>query len=228
MASEIKQRRYRQRSQRAETATARERQDSAPRNNWIVPVWKLITALAMIAIVVVAWFQWKTLSTIEQLLDANQRPWVGASVEPIQLTFDDQGGGITLRITIKNNGAVPATDILASPVLLLRDVQQPYKKACSRYGIGGGIGPTLFKDEAFPKTSTAWLSRDDFGQNFPNLVAVCVKYRFANSSRTGETGYLFSIVHRDPGRPDLYVIEPKNGTLNPPELVLLPTGSYHY
>ena len=37
------------------------------------------------------------------------------------------------------------------------------------------------------------------------------------SEPTGETGYLFSIVHRDPGRPDLYVIEPKNGTLNPPE-----------
>lgn len=196
------------------------------KNDWIASGWKLITAVAMIAFVAVAWLQWRTLSKIERLLSATQRPWIAASVEPVGLTFDDKGGGITLKITVKNNGAVPALDVLATPILLL-DAQQPYRKACSHYGVGGGIGPALANNEAFPKTSTAWLSRGDFGQKFPGLLAVCVKYRFANSRQTGEAGYLFSIVQRDPGRPDLYVIEPKNGTLNPPQLVLLPTASYH-
>ena len=180
----------------------------------------------MIAVVVVAWLQWQALSAIENLLGATQRPWVAATVEPVQLVFDDQGGGITLRMTIKNSGAVPAIDVLSAPVLLL-DAKQPYKQACSHYGVGGGIGPALASSEVVAKTSTAWLSRGDFGQKFPGLLAVCIKYRFANSRRTGETGYLFSIARRTPGGPDNYVIEPKNGTLNPPELVLLPTASYH-
>ncbi|HVO94112.1 MAG TPA: hypothetical protein VMT22_14775 [Terriglobales bacterium] len=227
MASVSKQRRSGQKFQQPETVATRDRESSAPRNNWITGIWKLITAPVAIAIVAVALLQWKTLSGIEQLLNVTQRPWVAASVEPIQLTFDDQGGAIALSMTIKNGGAVPAADVLASTVLLL-DVKQPYKKACSRFGIEGGIGPILFKDEVFSKTSTAWLPRTDFGQHFPTLVAVCIKYRFAGSSQTGETGYLFSIVHRDPPRPDTYFIDSKNGTFLPPELVLLQTGSYHY
>jgi len=226
MASKTKQQRSGE-SEKTGTAAARERPQPAAGNNWIDAVWKLGAVSAAIAIAVVAWLQWKTLSAIEELLDATHRPWVAASVEPVQLAFDDQGGGITLKMTIKNSGAGPATDVLTSPVLLL-DAKQPYKTACSHYGIGGGIGPTLFNNDAFPKTSTAWLSRKDFGENFPKLVAVCIKYRFANGARTGETGYLFAIVQRDPGHPDGYVIEPKNGTLNPPELALLPTGSYQY
>lgn len=197
-----------------------------PAPDWIAAAWKLVTAAAMIAFVVVAWLQWRTLRTIEHLMGATQRPWIAASVEPVQLAFDDKGGGITLKITVKNSGAVPAVDVLTTPILLL-DAKQPFKKACRQTGVGGGIGPTLASNEALPKTSTAWLARGDFGEKFPGLLAVCVKYRFANSRRTAEAGYLFSIVQRDPGRPDLYAIEPKNGALNPPGLVLLPTGSYY-
>jgi len=194
--------------------------------NWIDAVLKLTVAAAAIAIAVVAWLQWKTLTAMEALLAATERPWVAAAVEPVQLAFDDKGGGLTLKMTIKNNGPVPAIDVLSSPVLLLDD-KQPYKQACGHHGVAGGIGPTLAKDESLPKTSTAWLARQDFGEKFPNLVAVCIKYRFANSSKTGETGYLFGIVQREPGQPDRNTIEPKNGTLSPPELALLPAGSFH-
>ncbi len=199
---------------------------SAPPYDWVANAWRLLTAAGVIAIAVVAWLQWKALSTIEKMLDASQRPWIAASVEPVQLVFDDKGGGITLKMTIKNSGALPAVDVMATPVLLL-DAKQPYRQACGQYGVGGGVGPALFSNEAFPKTSTAWLSRGDFGQKFPSLLAVCIKYRFAGSRRAGQAGYLFSIGRRDPAHPELSVIEPKNGTLNPPELVLLPTASYH-
>ena len=222
MASEPKQPGQ---SQKAETP-ADARQACALAMNWIDAVWKLTAAAAVIAIAVVAWLQWKTLSAMENLLAATERPWLAAAVEPVQLVFDDKGGGLTLKMTIKNNGPVPAIDVLSSPVLLLDD-KQPYKQACGHYGVGGGVGPALATDETLPKTSTAWLPRQDFGQKFPNLVAVCIKYRFANSTRTGETGYLFAIVQREPGQPDRNTIEPKNGTLNPPELALMPTGSYH-
>jgi hypothetical protein len=194
--------------------------------DWIAPAWKLITAAAMIAFVVVAWLQWRTLRTIEHLMSATQRPWVAASVEPVQLVFDDKGGGITLKITVKNSGAVPAIDVLTTPILLL-DAKQPFKNACRQTGIGGGLGPALATNEALPKTSTAWLARGDFGKTFPGLLAVCVKYRFANSRRTAEAGYLFAIAQRVPGRADVSVIDPKNSTLNPPELVLVSTGSYY-
>jgi hypothetical protein len=202
------------------------RRRSAIREDWTASAWKLITAGAMVAIAVIAWLQWKTLGTIERFLDATQRPWISASVEPVELTFDDKGGGLTLKTTIKNIGTVPAVDVLATPVLLM-DAKQPYRQACSHYGVGGGIGPMLSGNEAVPKTSTAWLARGDFGDSFPTLVAVCIKYRFANSRRTGEAGYLFSIAQRDQSRPDAFAIEAKNGTLNPPQLVLLPTASYH-
>ncbi len=197
----------------------------APVQDWLGAISRAVTALAMIAIVVVAWLQWKTLATIERFLDATQRPWISASVEPVQLVFDDTGGGITLRTTIRNIGSVPAVDVLATPVLLI-DAKQPYRQACRQYGVGGGFGPMLSNNEVVPKTATAWLSRSDFGQNFPSLVAVCIKYRFANSRHTGEAGYLFSIVQRQAGR-DAHVVEAKNGTLSPPELALLPAGSYH-
>jgi len=228
MVSKIKRRRSSLKDRWVETAAAHNLKRLDLRNNWIAPAWMLITAFAAIVFVVVASFQWKTLSRIEHLLNVTQRPWVAASIAPIGLTFDDQGGALTLRVTIKNSGAVPAIDVLASSILLLRDPQPPYKKACSQYGVGGGPGPTLFKDDVFAKISTASLSRVDFGQHFPSLVAVCIKYRFANSSQTGETGYLFSIVRHDPPHPDLYFIESKNGTLSPPELALLPAASYHY
>jgi hypothetical protein len=195
-------------------------------DDWTASAWKLITAGAVVAIAVIAWLQWKTLGTIERFLDSTQRPWISASVEPLELTFDDKGGGLTLKTTIKNIGTVPAVDVLATPVLLI-DAKQPYRKACSHYGVGGGIGPMLSGNETMPKTSTAWLARGDFGDSFPSLVAICIKYRFANSRRVGEAGYLFSIAQRDPGRPDAVAIESKNGTLNPPQLVLLPTASYH-
>jgi hypothetical protein len=198
----------------------------APQNEWIAPAWKLIMAAAMIAFVVAAWLQWRTLRGIERLMSATQRPWVAASVEPVQLVFDDKGGGLTLKITVKNSGAVPAIDVLATPILLL-DAKQPFRQGCHQTGIGGGLGPALATNEALPKTSTAWLARGDFGKIFPGLLAVCVKYRFANSRRTAEAGYLFSIAQRVPGRADVSVIDPKNSTLNPPELVLLPTGSYY-
>jgi hypothetical protein len=213
-------------SQKAETPADDAREASALGANWIDAVWKLSAAAAAIAIAVAMWLQWTTLSRMESLMAETQRPWVAAAVEPVQLAFDDQGGGLTLKITIKNSGPVPAIDVLSSPVLLLDD-KQPYRKACGHYGVAGGIGPTLAKDETLPKTSTAWLPRRDFGEKFPNLVAVCIKYRFANSGRSGETGYLFALVQRAPGHPDRNTIEPKNGTLDPPELALLPAGSYH-
>ena len=223
MASEPKRRSG---QSKAETASDGARQQSAPATNWIDAAWKLTAAGAVIAIAVVAWLQWKTLSAMQELLAATERPWVAAAVEPVQLVFDDKGGGLTLKMTIRNNGPVPALDVLTSPVLLL-DAKQPYKQACGHFGIAGGVGATLAKDETLPVTSTAWLPRQDFSDKFPNLVAVCIKYRFANSTRTGATGYLFGIVQRDPGQPDRVLIEPKNGTLNPPALALLPTGSYH-
>lgn len=223
MASEPKQRRS---GQNAETPADGAREASALATNWIDAVWKLSAAAAAIAIAVAAWLQWETLSRMESLMASTQRPWLAAAVEPVQLAFDDKGGGLTLKMTIKNNGPVPAIDVLSSPVLLLDD-KQPYKQACGHHGVAGGIGPTLAKDESLPKTTTAWLPRQDFGEKFPNLVAVCIKYRFANSTKTGETGYLFGIVQREPGQLDRNTIESKNGTLNPPELALLPAGSYH-
>ncbi len=174
-------------------------------DHWIVPVWTLIAASATIALIVVAWLQWKSLGTVEHALNAAQRPWLGAAVEPLKLVFDDKGGGITLKITTKNSGAFPATDILAGPVLLLRDAKHPFNigTACSQAGIAGGFGLTLFKDEASATTTTAWISRADFGQDFPTLVAVCIKYRFADRSQAGETGYLFAIARHDPAHPDV-------------------------
>ena len=160
MTSEEKQPRSGQ-SQKAETP-ADARQACAPAMNWFDAVWKLTAAAAVIAIAVVAWLQWKTLSAMENLLAATERPWLAAAVEPVQLVFDDKGGGLTLKMTIKNNGPVPAIDVLSSPVLLLDD-KQPYKQACGHYGVGGGVGPALAKDETLPKTSTAWLPRQDFG-----------------------------------------------------------------
>ena len=194
--------------------------------DWLGDAVRVVMAAALVAVAVVAWLQWKALSTIEKLIDASQRPWIAASVEPVGLTFDDKGGGITLRIALRNSGAVPATDVLTTPVLLL-DAKQPYKQACSHYGVGGGLGPSLSSNEALPKTSTAWVARGDFGQVFPSLLAVCIKYRFADNRRHGEAGYLFSIVQRAPGQPDRPVTEAKNGTLNPPALALLPVASYH-
>src|SRR6185437_7691819 len=90
-----------------------------PAPEWIGAAWKLVTAATMIAFVVVAWLQWRTLRSIEQLVSATQRPWIAASVEPVQLAFDDKGGGLTLKITVKNSGAVPALYVLATPILLL-------------------------------------------------------------------------------------------------------------
>ncbi len=227
VASEPKQRRSAPKAQKAGTKAAPARQGSVLLVDWIVHGWRLITALAAIAIVVVAWMQWRTLDSIDRALNATERPWVSASVEPVQLVFDDNGGGITLSMTIKNGGPVPAVNVLAAPMLLLGDTKQPYRNACRRYGTAGGIGPMLFKDDSVAKTSTAWLSRVDFDKNFPSLVAVCIRYRFANSSRTGETGYLFLIARHNPPGPDVNFVEAKNGTFTPPELALLPIGSYH-
>jgi hypothetical protein len=224
MASEPKQRRSGQ-SQKAETPGDGAPGAAALATNWLDAVWKLSAAAAAIAIAVAAWLQWTTLSRMERLMSATQRPWVGAAVEPVQLVFDDKGGGITLNMTIKNSGDVPAVDVLTSPVLLLDD-KQPYRKACGHYGVGGGIGPTLARDESLPKTSTVWLPRREFGEKFPVLLAVCIKYRFANSRRIGEAGYFFAILQREAGQPDRATIETKNGTLKSPELALLPTGSY--
>jgi hypothetical protein len=64
------------------------------------------------------------------------------------------------------------------------------------------------------------------GQSFPILLAVCIKYRFADRSQAGETGHLFSIGRRSAARSDVNGIEPANGTIDPPELALLPRGSY--
>ena len=210
-------------SQRKRATSATSRRVAA---DWIGIGTRLTVAVAAIAVVIFAYLQWKTVRQIERLVAATQRPWIAASVEPVGLTFDDKGGGLTLKTTIKNIGTVPALDVLATPVLLI-DAKQPYRKACSHYGVEGGIGPMLSNNEAVPKTSTAWLAREDFGKNFPSLVAICIKYRFANSRRTGEAGYLFSIGQRDPSRPDAVAIEPKNGTLSPPQLVLQPAASYH-
>jgi hypothetical protein len=60
------------------------------------------------------------------------------------------------------------------------------------------------------------------------LLAVCIKYRYADRSQAGETGYLFAIARRDPAHPDLNDIASKNGTIDAPELALLPRGSYAY
>ena len=203
------------------------RRPSPSSTDWIDPAWKALLALAALAVVAAVWLQWQTLRRIEHTVDAAQRPWVAASVEPVQMAFDDQGGGLTLKVTLKNGGAIPATDILASTVLLVKDDKQPFRAACRNYGVGGGIGPTLFKDSTFEKTLTAWLPRKDLDKNFPTMVAVCIKYRFAGSPRRGESGYLFSIASRNPPNPDVYFIEAKNGTVAPPQLALLPIGSYH-
>jgi hypothetical protein len=40
------------------------------------------------------------------------------------------------------------------------------------------------------------------------LLAVCIKYRFADRSQAGETGYLFSIGRRSAARSDVNGIEP--------------------
>ena len=60
MASEPKQPGQ---SQKAETP-ADARQACALAMNWIDAVWKLTAAAAVIAIAVVAWLQWKTLSAM--------------------------------------------------------------------------------------------------------------------------------------------------------------------
>jgi len=160
------------------------------------------------------------------MLDRTQRPWIAAAVEPVGLKFDDKGGELTLKTTLKNSGPTPAVDILSGTLLLLKTAQQPYRGACANYGVGGGVGPMLSTGETLERTATTSLPRGDFGQNFPALVAICIKYRFAGSSQTGETGYLFSLVRHDPPRPDLYFIDSKSGTLSPPELALMPIASY--
>jgi hypothetical protein len=226
----IRQRRPDQRSQSAATPTARARRRSGADDAWVLPIWTLIAATATLAIIVVAWLQWKTLGAVEHAMTAAQRPWLSAAVEPVKLVFDDRGGGITLKITARNTGAFPATDILASPVLLLHDAKQPFniKKACGQFGVAGGFGLTLFKDDVFTTTTTSWLARADFSQSFPALIAVCIKYRYADRARVGETGYLFAIGNQDPTRPDLAGIDAKNGTIAPPQLALQPRGSYAY
>ena len=210
-----------------ETKQETDGRGATAKDNRIASALAIIATLATIAIAVGVWFQWQALNDIEGFLHTTQRPWVAASVEPVQLVFDDKGGGITLNMTLKNGGLVPATDVLSAPILLLGEAKEPYKKACSHYGIGGGIGPTLFKDDSVQKTSTAWLARKDFGKGFPHLVALCIKYRFANSAQVAETDYLFSIGRHDTSGNVQYVFDSKTGTLKPPELVLLPLGSYH-
>jgi len=208
------------------TETRPEGQAAPARRNWFARSLAVIATLAIIVIAAGVWLQWRTLHRMQRFLLASQRPWVAAAVEPVQLVFDDKGGGITLKMTLKNGGPIPATDVLSAPILLLGDAKEPYRKACGNYGVGGGIGPTLFKDETVEKTSTAWLARKDFGKGFPHLVALCIKYRFGNSRRHAETGYLFSIGHRDASGNVQYITDSKNGSLKPPELVLMPLGSY--
>jgi len=193
---------------------------------WIATALRVATALAIVAFAVAAYLQWQSLRAIERLLTATQRPWISASVEPVTLAFDDQGGQLTLKTTLRNYGPVPAVDILAATIFLLKDPQRSYRNACAEHGIGGGLGPTLAKDENYAATTTAWLPRSDFGKTFPSLVALCIKYRYATGPKTGDAGYLFSISRRDPPRPDLYFVESKNGAFNPPQLVLTPVASY--
>ncbi len=189
-------------------------------------LWNLLAAAALIAIAVGVWLQWRTLDRIESMMLFYNRPWVVASVDPSRLVFDAKGGGITIKMNIKNGGLTPATDVLAGPILLLHDNKKSFRKVCGHYGVDGGIGPILLKGDAVEKTGTAWLSRDDFGKDFPNLVALCIKYRFAHGTRLGETGYLFAISRHEASGSDSYVIEANNGTITPPDLVLLPIGNY--
>ena len=90
--------------------------------------------------------------------------------------------------------------------------------------------PTRFINDVPPcaatTSRTAWLARKDFGKGFPHLVALCIKYRFGNSRRHAETGYLFSIGRRDASGNVQYITDSKSGSLKPPELVLMPLGSY--
>ena len=188
----------------------------------------LTLTLAAVAFVVIAFFQWKSLHAIERLISATQRPWITASVEPVNLVFDDQGGQLTIKATLTNYGQVPAVNILMGTVLLLKDPKLSYRKACAEHGIGGGFGPALGKDEKYATTAKAWLSRGDFGKTFPSLVAVCIKYRSAFGSKAGEAGFLFSLVRHAPPQPDLYWIDTKNGAFSPPELLLAPIASYQY
>ena len=163
-------------------------------------------------------------------MQIEQRPWVAATIEPVSLDFDDQGGAITIKTIMRNAGVGPATDVLPFPALIY--IQQPYKaidvirKECSQWGIGGGHGYALFKDDKVAQIGTTGMTRAQFGNNFPLFLNVCVKYRFANSGAFGQSGYLFDIVRRDAPRQGVYAVETKNGSIAPPVLDLLPMGSY--
>jgi hypothetical protein len=166
------------------------------------------------------------------VMEAGQRPWVGATIEPIKLVFDDQRGKMFLDITIKNTGAVPATDTFVNPALFTH-VKQPYmpidvlKSECGKYGIGGGNWHTLFKDDSLRQIMAPDIKRSEFPQDFAVYLAVCVKYKLPNSSKIVSSGYLFMVLRSDPEYPGAaFSIIPNNGTIFPPILALVPSGSY--
>lgn len=178
----------------------------------------------------------KSSEIAEKTLIATHRPWV--SIHPqigSELKFDDKGGEITIKFTIKNIGNSPAIGVWVDAHIFLQTPQRNMlgekNKICDATTKKPSLlGYTLFPNEIFTFDHIFSISKDMIKQSyseFPKItkdatpdtfifpvIVGCVKYKFPMDQSIHRTDFLVAIHRRDPNKPYSWLaIDPTSGTL---------------
>lgn len=181
----------------------------------------------------------KSVDASKQALVATQRPWISADVRTAgPLFFDNNGAGIMLKITLKNTGHTPATNVLPFPVMFVREPQPMnvlaiQKRRCSTVRHpprpSGGPGYTLFPDYVIDEYNTPSMARDEIegARLIAPFIIICINYQFTFSDESHQTAAMYSLVRLDPAHPgQAFAINPRGGPVPAASLQLIPMGSY--
>lgn len=223
--------------------------------NWLIDRPERLTALSTFAIflatavaVGVGIAQWHALRSTDkathiaavaakqsaeianQTLHAAQRPWL--SFEDVKiagpLTFDEIGGHLPIKFTVKNSGTSPAVGSYIHANVLWSE-QNPFfpgdliRKGATGLGVGNGSGEGIFPGKHEPKEFSVTINSADFTGNAGPFLLILAKYKFPFAEKIGLTGSLFNIIRSDAAMR----FDPQAGPVPPDDVLhLLPVSTY--
>ena len=155
------------------------------------------------------------------------------------LFMENNSPGVRLKITLKNPGYSPATNIVPFPIMTGRE-QQPMnmlemqKRRCSTInqspGLSGGLVYTLFPGDTVEEYNTPSIAREEIesiGFSIVPLVIICVNYKWAFSGENHQTASVYALGRVDPTYPgQAFTIDLRASPIPAASLHLTPIGSY--
>ncbi|MGH7409425.1 MAG: hypothetical protein ACREKF_15645 [Candidatus Methylomirabilales bacterium] len=171
-----------------------------------------MTALATIAMVVVALLQWQTLEKTDTTLRVVQRPWISiekvTSLDPWP-RYEDDKVGFTLLFFLKNVGHSPALDIRVDARVIPEEPGRPVEWTEPQRQVCASVRAaldrreksdryTIVPNEVFPYRLERKIRKPT--TDYSPVIVGCIVYRTARDITSHQTPFFARMFVDDPRR----------------------------